>query len=424
MKGGGKMKERKIEIGLEGVEAKVIYHQLKGFEVKTLLLSFDGPRRVLSTMEGFKEVRFVGNHYDPPELWDYLHEHFEEHRSWLPQALRLPPEESAFLFTGADMDNLGVGEESFEELWVCCLATAGVKSNALRAGVDKAGSQSVGTINLILLTSAALTDGAMAGAVITATEAKTSILQDLDVRSSYNPQLQATGTGTDNLIIIPGSGPFITYTGGHAKIGELIGVTVRKAVAEALAKQEGIKESPVGRRKRLGEGYIQVYTGNGKGKTTASLGLAFRAAGHGLKTYIGQFMKGQRYGELEAVKLTKPYITIEQYGQPGWVHAHRPPKEDDIQLAREGLRKAREAMQSGEYDIIVLDEITTAYYFKLISLEDMLELVRSKPEDVELIFTGRYAPQELIEAADLVTEMREVKHYYQKGVRARDGIER
>ena len=416
------MKERKIKIGFEKVEAKIIYHQLKGFEVKTLLILLDRVRKVLSTMEGFKEVRFVGNHYDPPELWDYLHEHFEEHRSWLPQALGLPPEESAFLFTGADMDNLGVGEESFEELKVCCLATAGVRSNALRAGVDKAGSQSVGTINLILLTSAALTDGAMARAVITATEAKTSILQDLDVRSSYNPQLQATGTGTDNLIIIPGSGPLLTYTGGHAKIGELIGVAVRKAVAEALAKQEEVKGNQP--RKPLGKGYIQVYTGNGKGKTTAALGLAFRAAGHGLKTYIGQFMKGQHYGELEAAKQVKPYITIEQYGQPGWVHVHKPPKEEDVRLAQEGLRKAREAMLSGEYDIIVLDEINTAYYFELISLEDVLKLIRSKPENVELVLTGRFAPPEVTGLADLVTEMREVKHYYQKGVKARDGIER
>ena len=415
------MKERKVEIGLDGVEAKVIYHRLKGFEVKTLLLSLDRPRWVLSTLEGFKEVRFVGNHYDPPELWEYLHEHFEEHRNWLPQALGLPPEESAFLFTGADMDNLGVGEEGFEELKVCCFATAGVKSNAMRAGVDKAGSQSVGTINLILLASAALTDGAMARAVITATEAKTSILQDLDVRSSYSPQLQATGTGTDNLIIVPGSGPLLTYTGGHSKIGELLGVAVRRAVAEALAKQEGISGI---RRKPLDRGYVQVYTGNGKGKTTAALGLALRAAGHGLRTYIGQFMKGQHYGELEAVKLAKPYITIEQYGQPGWVHVHKPPKEEDIRLAQEGLRRAREAMLSGEYDIIVLDEIATAHYFDLISLQDMLELIRSKPDNVELVFTGRYAPQELIEIADLVTEMREVKHYYQKGVSARDGIER
>jgi len=415
------MKERNVEIGLEGVEAKVIYHRLKGFEVKALLLSFDRPRRVLSTLEGFKEVRFVGNHYDPPELWDYLHEHFEEHRNWLPQALGLPPEESAFLFTGADMDNLGVGEEGFEGLKVCCFATAGVKSNAMRAGVDKAGSQSVGTINLILLASAALTDGAMARAVITATEAKTSILQDLDIRSSYSPQLQATGTGTDNLIIVPGSGPLLTYTGGHSKIGELLGVAVRRAVAGALAKQEGIGGI---RRKPLDRGYVQVYTGNGKGKTTAALGLALRAAGHGLRTYIGQFMKGQHYGELEAVKLAKPHITIEQYGQPGWVHVHKPPKEEDIRLAQEGLRRAREAMLSGEYDIIVLDEIATAHYFDLISLEDMLELIRSKPDNVELVFTGRYAPQELIEIADLVTEMREVKHYYQEGVSARDGIER
>ena len=415
------MRERKIEIGVEGAEAKIIYHELRGFEVKTLLVLLESPRRVLSTMEGFKKVKFVGNHYDPPELWDYLHEHFEEHRNWLPQALGLPPEESAFLFTGADMDNLGVGEESFEELKVCCLATAGVRSNAMRAGVDRAGSQSAGTINLILLTSAALTDGAMARAVITATEAKTSILQDLDIRSSYNPRLQATGTGTDNLIIVPGSGPLLTYTGGHSKIGELIGVAVRKAVAEALAKQEGI--SGIARR-RLDRGYVQVYTGNGKGKTTAALGLALRAAGHGLKTYIGQFMKGQHYGELEAAKLVKPYITIEQYGRPGWVHVHKPPKEEDVRLAQEGLRRAREAMLSGEYDIIVLDEITTAHYFELISLEDMLELIRSKPENVELVFSGRYAPQELIEIADLVTEMREVKHYYRKGIPARDGIER
>ena len=415
------MRERKIEIGVEGAEAKIIYHELRGFEVKTLLVLLESPRRALSTMEGFKEVRFVGNHYDPPELWDYLHEHFEEHRRWLPQALGLPPAESAFLFTGADMDNLGVGEESFEELKVCCLATAGVRSNAMRAGVDRAGSQSAGTINLILLTSAALTDGAMARAVITATEAKTSILQDLDIRSSYNPRLQATGTGTDNLIIVPGSGPLLTYTGGHSKIGELIGVAVRRAVAEALAKQEGI--SGIARR-RLDRGYVQVYTGNGKGKTTAALGLALRAAGHGLKTYIGQFMKGQHYGELEAAKQMKPYITIEQYGRPGWVHVRKPPKEEDVRLAQEGLRKAREAMLSGEYDIIVLDEITTAHYFELISLEDMLELIRSKPENVELVFTGRYAPQELIEIADLVTEMKEVKHYYKKGISARDGIER
>lgn len=174
----------------------------------------------------------------------------------------------------------------------------------------------------------------------------------------------------------------------------------------------------------LGKGYVQVYTGNCKGKTTAALGLAFRAAGHGLKSYIGQFMKGQHYGELEAVKMVQPYITIEQYGKPDWIHVHNPPREEDIQMAQEGLRRAKKSMLSGEYDIVVLDEINTAHYFHLVLLEDMLEIIAYKPDGVELILTGRYAPPEVIAAADLVTEMVEVKHYYQKGVQARDGIER
>lgn len=174
----------------------------------------------------------------------------------------------------------------------------------------------------------------------------------------------------------------------------------------------------------LGIGYVQVYTGNCKGKTTAALGLAFRAAGHGLKTYIGQFMKGQHYGELEAAKMLQPYLTIEQYGRPGWVHVQNPPREEDVQMAQEGLIRAKKAMLSGEYDIVVLDEINTAYHFQLVSLKDMLEIIALKPDGVEVIFTGRYAPPELIAVADLVTEMVEVKHYYRKGIQARNGIER
>jgi cob(I)alamin adenosyltransferase len=174
----------------------------------------------------------------------------------------------------------------------------------------------------------------------------------------------------------------------------------------------------------LGRGYIQVYTGNCKGKTTAALGLAFRAAGRGLRTYVGQFMKGQHYGELEAAKMIQPYITIEQYGKPDWVHVQDPPKEEDIQMAQEGLRRVRKAMLSREYDIVVFDEINTAYYFHLLSLEDMLDITASKPDGVEVVFTGRYAPPEIIAAADLVTEMAEVKHYYHRGVQARCGIER
>ena len=174
---------------------------------------------------------------------------------------------------------------------------------------------------------------------------------------------------------------------------------------------------------RLEKGYTQVYTGNCKGKTTAALGLAFRAMGSGMKTYIGQFMKGQQYGELESARMVAPYITIEQYGKAELVHVVDPPLQEDIDMAQEGLRKARAAMLSGDYDIIVFDEILTAHCFHLISLEEMLELLKARPDSVEIVFTGRYAPQEVIDAVDLVTEMAEVKHYYAKGVCARRGIE-
>lgn len=175
---------------------------------------------------------------------------------------------------------------------------------------------------------------------------------------------------------------------------------------------------------KLEKGYVQVYTGKSKGKTTAALGLAFRAMGNGFKTYIGQFMKGTSYGELKAAEMVNSYITIEQYGEDTFIHVKYPPKKEDIKMARAGLEKAKRAMLSGEYNIIVFDEINTAYYYNLITTEEMLDIIRSKPEDVEIVFTGRYAPPEVVEAADLVTEMVEIKHYYQKGVLAREGIER
>jgi len=174
----------------------------------------------------------------------------------------------------------------------------------------------------------------------------------------------------------------------------------------------------------LNKGYVQVYTGNCKGKTTAALGLAFRAMGRGLKTYVGQFMKGQKYSELKSAEMCQPYITIEQYGKDTLIHVKNPPLEEDVKMAREGLAKLKKAMFSGIYDIIVFDEINTAHYFNLITTEEMLEVIRSKPDGTEIIFTGRYAPREVIDAADLVTEMVEIKHYYEKDVPARDGIER
>ncbi len=172
------------------------------------------------------------------------------------------------------------------------------------------------------------------------------------------------------------------------------------------------------------KGYIQVYTGNGKGKTTAALGLAVRAAGHKEKTFIGQFLKGQDYGELDAVKNFSPLITIEQYGRKGFYHVTKEPDKDDIQRARLGLEKCQKAMLSEKYRIIILDEINVTVYFNLLSEKDIHSFLDQKPEDVEIILTGRYAPESFLERADLVTEMKEVKHYYEKGIQARKGIEK
>lgn len=174
----------------------------------------------------------------------------------------------------------------------------------------------------------------------------------------------------------------------------------------------------------LQKGYVQVYTGNGKGKTTAALGMAFRAWGRSLHTYIGQFMKGQPYAELTSAANTDGHIVIEQYGLDTFVHVKNPPDPKDVKMAQDGYAKLKEALLGGEFDLVVADEINTAHFFHLLSVDQMLVLIQEKPDGVELIFTGRYCPAEIIEAADLVTEMREVKHYYQAKVPARDGIER
>lgn len=167
--------------------------------------------------------------------------------------------------------------------------------------------------------------------------------------------------------------------------------------------------------------YIHIYTGNGKGKTTAALGLALRAAGHNKRTYIGQFMKGQEYGELDAIKAI-PQITIEQYGDKGCIRKEEVTQKH-IDHAKAGLAKAREAMMSGEYDIVVLDEVNVALWFELLNEEDVLAFVDQRPEEIELVMTGRKVPESLIEKADLVTEMKEIRHYYAEGVTARRGIE-
>jgi len=174
---------------------------------------------------------------------------------------------------------------------------------------------------------------------------------------------------------------------------------------------------------KLGKGYVHVYTGTSKGKTTAALGLAFRAMGHGLRTYMGQFMKDAPSGELEAARRVQPYIVLEQYGRSSPIGERRPGDAADIALARDGLAKLKRAMLSGDYNIIVCDEIITAEHFGILELGDVLNLISSKPDGVELVLTGRNASPVVTAAADLVTEMKEVKHYYSRGVPARRGIE-
>jgi len=154
-------------------------------------------------------------------------------------------------------------------------------------------------------------------------------------------------------------------------------------------------------------GYVQVYTGNGKGKTTAAFGLALRAAGAGLKVYIGQFLKKGEYSELNSINRFKDLIKVEQFGGK-----------------RYRFKKIKEIIFSREYDVVILDEINVALYYRLLSEEDLINLIKNKPSDVELVLTGRYASSQIIKIADLVTEMRKIKHYFSKGVTARKGIEK
>lgn len=169
------------------------------------------------------------------------------------------------------------------------------------------------------------------------------------------------------------------------------------------------------------KGYIHVYTGNGKGKTTAALGLALRAVGASKKVFIAQFIKGKPYSEIEAVEKFVPEITIKQFGLGCFIVEK--PTEADILAARNGLAEVAEILKSEKYELVVLDEATIALYYQLFSIDGFLNVLKNKNQKTEVVITGRYAPPELIEMADLVTEMKEVKHYYTKGIEARKGIE-
>lgn len=171
------------------------------------------------------------------------------------------------------------------------------------------------------------------------------------------------------------------------------------------------------------KGYLQIYTGDGKGKTTAALGLALRAAGAGLRVYIGQFVKDMKYHEVQLIEQALPQIVVEQLGRGCFID--RPPDEKDRQAALEGLDHVRRLMESGRYDLMILDELSIAIVCGLMTEEQALGLLDARPDSLELVLTGRYMPQSLLDRADLITEMKEVRHYYAaQGLLARDGIER
>ncbi|MBW2709718.1 MAG: adenosylcobinamide amidohydrolase [Deltaproteobacteria bacterium] len=238
------LRTRKIDLNLNYVkDARIIYSTINDFLNKTLVIDFTQPLRIVSTLEGERTgIQSVGNHYSPPPCWAIEHHAgLAQSRSRVYNVLQMSADTSSFLFTGADMDHLTIIRKQFKDMEVYALVTAGVKSNALRMGKDEGRYYEPGTINIILLSNMKLTPRAMTRAIITATEAKTAALMDLDVRSSVTPRrYQATGTGTDNILVVQGTGNSVKLAGGHSKMGELIARAAYQGVVEAVSKQNGL----------------------------------------------------------------------------------------------------------------------------------------------------------------------------------------
>ena len=264
-----------IELPKEvAAKASVVRADRDGKWEKTLVVQFPQRRRVLSTNDGVLVVMAVANHAAQPELWISVddtmktsHEsggkvYMRMIRERTAQRLGIRAEDITIMGTAADMDNVAVVTKTFGPFVVTALVTAGARDNAIRTGVDQgayiepdpaaaspsaAKEPKAGTINIVVITNARVTDGGLARAVITATEAKTAALEDLHVQSTYTKGVQATGTGTDSMLVVSGvSAPLVTYTGGHSRIGELMGKAVYEAVLEALEKQNGFHKSPTG----------------------------------------------------------------------------------------------------------------------------------------------------------------------------------
>ncbi len=254
---------KKLNIDLSYVKkVELIHSYLFDFKNKTLLITFNKPMDIISSLEGpRKNILYIGNHYTPPPCWGITHElGLNKSRKEIYHALSLNKKNTSMLFTGANMDNLCLAKKRYKKIAVYVFATAGVESNAMRMSRDTGSYYEPGTINIIIMTNVILTPRAMTRAIITATEAKSAVLNDLDIRSSYNPnKYQATGTGTDNIIVVQGDGKYrIDNAGGHSKLGELISKSVYEAVLNAIKKQNKIVKNR-NIIKRLSERGISLY---------------------------------------------------------------------------------------------------------------------------------------------------------------------
>ncbi len=233
-----------IPLDLDYVKSAVINtSDIYDFANKTLVVDFKRPQTIVSTLEGQRDNIFtVGNHYSPPPTWGPGHKRgIDDIRTQILKANGKKKDTASFLITGANMDNLSVTQKTFKEMKVTSLVTAGVLSNAVRMSKDTGAFYEPGTINIIVLTNMKLSKRAMTRAIIAATEAKTAALVDMDIRSAYTPLVnQATGTGTDNVLMVQGEGGLIKNAGGHSKMGELIGKAVYEGVKEAVLKQNKI----------------------------------------------------------------------------------------------------------------------------------------------------------------------------------------
>lgn len=196
----------------------------------------------------------------------------------------------------------------------------------------------------------------------------------------------------------------------------------KKAPTKKPAHQKTVSKAKVTVNTPAMHGLVIVITGNGKGKTTSAFGQALRAAGHGYKVFIMQFMKGRDYGEYKAARKYLPDITIRRSGLDSFVMRDNPAPVD-IELARRGFELVKKAVASGKYNMMILDEINVAVDFKLIPLQELIDLIKSKPPALDLILTGRYAPKEILKLADTVSEVKEIRHHYAAGIKDRAGIE-